>query len=171
MARPGRSGAGWSGCRTGGRSQRSRLAMVTFPSVVPHAGREPLGGVLGGQARQMQCIRHGMSSIDRLTNPANVMDKSFSVKLSASNCKAARRTAHQRPFLRRRGCSLPEVSKTVQLGEPLRSNWPIYSALHVTVWGVCGFGMGVGSGENCAACGRWSAVGSVCAERLGLAVL
>jgi hypothetical protein len=36
------------------------------------------------------------------------------------------------------GCSHPEVSKTVQLGEPLRSNWPVYSALHVTVWGVCG---------------------------------
>jgi len=67
--------------------------------------------------------------------------------------------------------SRQKVSKTVQLGEPLRSNWPIYSALHVTVWGVCGFGVGGGSGENCAACGRWSAVGSVCAERLGLAVL
>jgi hypothetical protein len=48
--------------------------------------------------------------------------------------------------------SRQKVSKTVQLGEPLRSNWPIYSALHVTVWGVCGFGVGVRSGGGCAAC-------------------
>ena len=40
----------------------------------------------------------------------------------------------------------PEVSKTVQLEEPFRSNWPIYSALHFTVWGVYGFGVGVRSG-------------------------
>ena len=34
------------------------------------------------------------------------------------------------------------VSGQVLLGEPLRSNWPVYSALHVTVWGVVVLGWG-----------------------------
>ena len=45
-----------------------------------------------------------------------------------------------------------ESALSTSSAEPLRSNWPVRSALHFTVWGVCGIGVasqvGVLAGEG-----------------------
>ena len=60
---------------------------------------------------------------------------------------------------------LGEVGKPAQLEEPHGSNWSIYSALHLTVWGVCGLGWG----WEVAAC-SWDVRGRVRSAGLVLSV-